>query len=166
MTITAAALRTAERAEHVDATWSVVTACRGTAVAHAVRRADSLEVRVGDGVTDSRGHHLSTAVATLRADCSLTVRTQAAPPALWVQSGGVWLLPSGADGQDPQLGSEDRLLLLSADTLEAEPSGLVGLLSMPADSVLGLPPDELLSLVLPTGRTGAAAVVWRSPGQA
>jgi len=164
MTLTAAVRRPAEKEVHRDATWSVATECRGAAVARVVRCGSDLEVRVGDGPTGAHGHPLSAAVATLHGNGSMSVRTQAAPPALWVQSAGVWLLPSGASGPEPRPRSQDRLLLLSADALDTEPSGLVALLAMPADEVLTIPADQLLSLVLPPGGPGAAAVVWRSGG--
>ena len=140
----------------------MATQHRGTAVARVVPHLGPLTVRVGDGTVDSHGDLASSAVATLYGDGSLRVRTEAAPPALWLQAGGVWLLPSGADVPHPRLRAQERLLLLSADALEAEPSGLVDLLSMAAAGALSMLPVDLLSLVLPTDGPGAAAVVWRS----
>jgi hypothetical protein len=162
MSIAAAPRRPAAPRGHIDATWSVATECRGSAVARVGRRADDLEVLVGDGVTEGGGELVSTAFATLHGDGTLHVRTQAAPPALWVQSAGVWLLPSGSSGPDPRPCATDRLLLLSADALEAEPSGLVALLAMPAQTVLTMPARDVLTLVLPSDGSGAAAVVWRT----
>jgi hypothetical protein len=163
MSVTEATHRPAESGAYVDATWSVTSESRGPALARVLDRGDSLEVRVGDGVTDSRGLLRSAAFATLRGDGSLSLRTHAAPPALWVQTEGIWLLPSRASGPEPRMRTEDRLLLLSADALEAEPSGLVALLGMAADAVLTVPTHELLSLLLPAVGPGAAAVVCRTP---
>lgn len=162
MSIAATPRRSPEHGGHVDSTWSVTTECRGSAVARVGRRADFLEVRVGDGVTRADGG-LSTAVATMRGDGGLDVRTQTAPPALWVQAAGVWLLPFGACGPRPRFRHEDRLLLLSADLLEAEPAALVALLTMPAGAVLAMPARALLRLVLSGVESGATAVVWRTP---
>lgn len=162
MSITTVAHQSATRLRHTDVVWSVAAVRRGSTVAHVVRHLDSLEVRVGDGVVGSQGRQPSAAFASLHDDGSLMVETEAAPPALWLQAGGTWLLPSGADTPDPRLRARDRLLILSAGALEAEPSGLVDLLAMPAHSVLSVPPHELLTLVLPDDGPGAAAVIWRS----
>ena len=150
--------------------WQVKTLTRATGVASASPVGQRLLVLVADLPATGGA---DTTRAWLHPDGRVTVRSQAAPPALLVSSTGARLLPAvpgvpGVAGEDhADLLDDDILVMCSAAALEELPAGLGAILEWSPRRLGAHDPMALLRRLM-AGCTVGAAVVARcrmpSPG--
>lgn len=124
-------------------------------------------VRTGEGLVLTVGDEPHTAErrtrVVLHRDGALTVRAAATPPGLLVTPVSARTIPAVPGvAERTALTPDHRLLVLSADALDAMPQSLVDVLQALPTEVTGCPPAELLGRLFADLPYGSGAVVIRS----
>ncbi len=140
--------------------WTV-TGCAGAGGVVAVDRVDGgLQVSVGD---ESAGRSRRTLVA-LRPDGSVLVAASSTPPALLVSPGGACTIPSVPGVPERgRLDTDQRLLVLSSDALDALPASLASVLQALPAQVTGRDPADLLTELFADLPRGSGVIIARRP---
>lgn len=147
--------------------WQVEVVEREPGLTRVTRDGHDLHVRVGDGLPEGVGRPLSRRlrsliVADLSADGSVHLVTRCSPPALVVTRSGAELLPpDGLPSARRWLETDDLLVMCSASTLDAHPSGVVALLKAGPERVRHIVPEQLVRELVRGSLTGAAVVARR-----
>jgi hypothetical protein len=139
--------------------WAV-TSCEGPGgVVRVVRGRDGLRIAVGDQSADA-DHR--TRVALSR-DGVATVRAAATPPALLVSPRAARTVPAVPGiPERTTLSTADRLLVLSADALDALPESLASVLQALPAKVSGRDPADLLTELFADLPSGSGVIVVRT----
>jgi hypothetical protein len=146
-----------------DRTWTVTSQCTAGGVVLAERGRDGLTIEVGDenGDLDNR------TVLRLGRDGALSVSAPATPPALLVSPYGARTVPSVPGlTEQTRLDVGERLLVLSADALDAMPASLAAVFQALSAQVTGRDPAELLDELFEALPRGSAVIVARRPASA
>lgn len=138
--------------------WTV-TWCQGRGgLVRVVRTGEGLVLTVGDEphTADRRTR------VVLHRDGALTVRAAATPPGLLVSPASARTIPAVPGiPERAALSPEHRLLVLSADALDAMPQSLAAVLQELPAQVMGAAPADLLSRLFADLPGGSGAVVTR-----
>ena len=143
-----------------DRLWTVTSQCTAGGVVLVERRRDGLTIEVGDERSDP--DHRT--VLRLGRDGRLSVSAATTPPALLVAPDGARTVPS-VPGLTEQTGLDvgERLLVLSADALDAMPASLAAVFQALSAQVTGRDPVELLDELFAALPRGSAVIVTRRP---
>jgi hypothetical protein len=146
-----------------DRVWTVT--CQSTAggVVLVDRRADGLRISVGD----ERSEPDQRTVLRLGRDGAVTVSAATTPPALLVSPDGARTVPAVPGlTEQTRLDVGERLLVLSADALDAMPASLAAVFQALSAQVTGRDPVELLDELFAALPQGSAVIVTRRPAAA
>lgn len=150
---------------HAACGWTVTTVEYPGGVAEIRPRTRLTQVvvsdRTGSGGGVAGGCY---AAAACTHDGELVVAVRAAPPAIVVTPGGCSTAPADGrpwDSRFPVLG--ERLVLLSADALEAAPDLLAEGVRSGTGALAGDDPESLLLALVGAGGRGAGAVIDTTP---
>lgn len=124
---------------------------------------DVTEVVVGDAEPQDEVSRSFAALAC-GANGGVFVVAHAAPPALLISPLGTRPAPAHADGREMlELRPDERLLVLSAAVLDAQPTALTRELQRPVGELSGCDPAHLLRRLFHETPQGAGVVVARRP---
>ncbi|WP_426564489.1 hypothetical protein ACPPVT_00650 [Angustibacter sp. McL0619] len=146
-----------------DRVWTVTCQSTADGVVQVDRTRDGMRIAVGD----RRSEPEQSTVLRLARDGSLTVSAAATPPALLVSPDGARTVPAVPGlTEQTRLDVGERLLVLSADALDAMPASLAAVFQALSAQVTGRDPVELLDELFAALPRGSAVIVTRRPASA
>jgi hypothetical protein len=146
--------------------WTVTTQATAGGVVRVERDRDGLRVWVGDELA-GLGEPARSTVLRLSRDGAVQVSASATPPALLVSRDGARTVPAVPGlTEQTRLDVGERLLVLSADALDALPQSLAAIFQALSAQVTGRDPVELLDELFAALPRGSAAIVTRRPASA